>query len=255
MIYWGLERYEQKQWNEIQNIRPDGVILGDILCDKKMFEYAGCEVSQKLMMLKNLGIRVIYQTPMYATDRIFESLVNKIAFYDSQELINAVIVQDVGVANALHKSCPNLMLIWGRMGYGRVPYINVSSLRFYQSCGVSAIECKSVEETVSAKALSFQPFLMIGTPVYNTVNRECYYEFEHNIFDGDCKCGCLKREKVIIPMAENIEATIDGYILGYQCKYSDESLKQAKNCENIVIYAKTVDELKELTKKVQGVVQ
>ena len=252
MIYWGLERYEQEQWIEIQNFRPNGVILGDILCNKKMFEFSGNEIGQKLVWLKENGIRVIYQTPMYATDRVFNELVTKIEYYSSQNLIDAIIVQDIGAANRIHKGCPELNLIWGKMGYSRVPCINVATLQFYQTCGIQSIECKNLKEVQKAKNLSIVPFLIIGIPSYNTINRECYYQFEHNIFDGNCNCGCLKGEKAIIPMAENLETTIDGYILGYKYQYNQESINQAKNYENIIIYAKTIEELKRLTKKVQG---
>lgn len=237
MKFIGLQTYSQAEIDSILKMDIDGVVIGDILCNKKMFEFGGIEIPDILKRLKDGGKKVIYQTPMYATDRIFDNLISNIKYYYSLDAICAVIVQDVGVANKLHAECIGLELIWGRMGYARNPITNMSTLEFYKRVGISAVECKDMETFHVAEARGFKPYLLIGAPVYNTINRECYYKYEYNIFDGDCHRGCLDRHKMIIPAKEHIETTIDGYVLGFENNYISESIENAHACENVIIYA------------------
>jgi len=250
MIYIGLKTYSQETIEKIITLDIDGVVIGDILCNKKMFEYGGNEIPDFLYKLKENGKKVIFQTPMYATDRVFDELISKVTYYYNNGLISAILVQDIGVANACHKRCENLTLIWGKMGYARNPINNIETLKFYQSLGIRSVECKDLRTCDAAKNVGFEPYLLIGFPTYLTINRECYYKFEHNIFDGDCDRGCLQKDKLIIPAKEQMEATIDGYVLGYKNNYLEESIINAKKYENAIIYADSVDEIMNFLEKI-----
>lgn len=245
MVFVGLSRYTEKDLELLYDLHPDGVILGDLLCNKKMFPYGGEELVEIMMAFKERKISVIYQTPLYATDRVFSSIVQAVEYYYQRELISAVIVQDVGIASHLSRICEGLTIIWGRMGYARTPVVNVNTIDFYMENGINGFECKSLEQADYAKKIGADVYLMIGYPKYLTINRECYYKFEHNIFDDNCACGCLKREKLVIPAFKEIETTMDGYVLGWKNIYTKESVRHALKYNNSIIYADLFSEVAE----------
>lgn len=242
MIYVGLQVYNEEETARVLESGCDGIVIGDILCNKRMFPFAGNEICELFQQIKDKGKKVIYQTLMYATDRIFGEVISKIQYYYEKKYIDAVIVQDVGIANKIKNICPNLEIIWGRMGYARNPITNLTTLDFYKSVGVSAVECKDIQTANIARELGFSPYLLIGSPSYTTINRECYFKYEHNIFDDNCARGCLNHERMIIPTESAIETTIDGYVLGYKNIYLDESIENAYQYENVIIYAATAQE-------------
>lgn len=236
MLYIGLQRYTKETMEKLLTANPDGVILGDLLCDRKMFPYGGVELTDLMKMFKDECISVIYQTPMYVTDRIFSSVLQNVTYFYMNCLIDAVIVQDIGLASAIRDKCTDLTIIWGRMGYARTPVINKSTLLFYMKHGINAFECKNVEQAEYASQIGAIPYLVYGYPKYLTINRECYYRFEYNQFTYDCAEGCLKHEKMLIPANNGIETTIDGYVLGWQHVY-DESVKSTTVFNHFNIYA------------------
>ncbi len=236
MLYIGLQRYTKETVDKLISVHPDGVILGDLLCDRKMFPYGDVELTDLMKIFKNECISVIFQTPMYATDRIFSSILQKATYFYMNCLIDAVIVQDIGLASVIRDKCSDLTIIWGRMGYARTPIINENTLRFYMQHGINAFECKNSKQAEYASQIGAIPYLVYGYPKYLTINRECYYRFEHNQFADDCAEGCLKHEKMLIPANNEIETTIDGYVLGWQHVY-DESVKNTTVFNYCNIYA------------------
>lgn len=236
MLYIGLQRYTKETVEKLMSVNPDGVILGDLLCDRKMFPYGDIELTDLMKIFKNECISVIYQTPMYATDRIFSSVLQKVTYFYMNSLIDAVIVQDIGLASAIRDKCTDLTIIWGRMGYARTPVINKNTLLFYMQHGINAFECKNGKQAEYASQIGAVPYLVYGYPKYLTINRECYYRFEHNQFTDDCAEGCLKHEKMLISANNRIETTIDGYVLGWQHVY-DESVKSTTVFNHCNIYA------------------
>ena len=78
MLYIGLQRYAKEAVDNLLTINPDGVILGDLLCDRRMFPYGDVELTDLIQIFKNKCISGIYQTPMYATDGIFSSVLQKV---------------------------------------------------------------------------------------------------------------------------------------------------------------------------------
>ena len=251
MVYIGLSRYTDETIKKVINIKPTGVVLGDILCLKRMFPYSGLEVTEYLNDFKQHNIKVIFQTPMYATDRIFEKIIVELEYYNSKELVDGVIVQDVGVASKLREVCPNLDIIWGRMGYARTPVINYSTLSFLISCGVSGYECKNINNMNVAKKMGTTPYLVYGWPTYNTINRECYYKFENDIFDDKCNCGCLKKDKMILGSDHDNAVTIDGCVLGFATEYLKENIEQYTDDTKFVIYGENIEKIQMLMQEVE----
>lgn len=245
MIYMGLSRYTKETLECILNYNPDGIVLGDLFCDKKMFDCGTIELFEMMQTLKKGGISVIYQTPMYVTDRVFSEVVQRCVYFYKEKLIEAIIVQDIGAAAALCEKCQGITLIWGRMGYARTPIINKETLLFYMRYGINSFECKNSEQAEYARRIGADAYLVYGYPSYLTINRECYYCYEHNIFDEDCGLGCLKHEKILFPVNQGIETSIDGYVLGWKHIYDNNYTKSVTYCKNCIIYADTFSEAKE----------
>lgn len=245
MTYIGLSRYTEESVEQLLNLNPDGIILGDLLCERKMFPYGGVEVLDMMRTFKSKSISVIYQTPMYATDRVFSEVLQRVAYFYEKKLIDAVIVQDIGLASSIYAKCKDIILIWGRMGYARTPIINKSTLSFYMKHGVSAFECKNAEQAEYAKKIGAAVYLVYGYPKYLTINRECYYRFEHDIFEEDCGLGCLKHEKMLLPANQGIETSMDGYVLGWEYVYDGRVINNAAFYEYCIIYADSFSEAKE----------
>lgn len=241
MVYIGLARYTERDIKKIVSMKPTGVILGDILCNKRMFPFGGEELNDYILQFAQKGIKTIYQTPMYMTDRIFEKEINSLRYYCSKGLISGVIVQDVGVACKIHKLCPEIDLIWGRMGYARTPITNLATILFYMNCGVTGFECESIKRFNIANQIGSKPYLVYGWPQYDTINRECYYKFEKNIFDGECCCGCLKKEKMILGSNQENTVTIDGHVLGFKVEYIEECIEFYTNDINFIIYGENIE--------------
>ena len=136
----------------------------DLLCDRKMFPYGDVELTDLMKVFKNECISVIYQTPMYATDRIFSSVLQKVTYFYMNCLIDAVIVQDIGLASVIREKCSDLAIIWGRMGYARTPVINENTLLFYMQHGINAFECKNSKQHLVCFAFGKESRGFCGKP-------------------------------------------------------------------------------------------
>lgn len=250
MIYVGLSRYTEESLEQLLNLDADGIVLGDLLCERKMFPYGGVEVLDIMRLLANKKISVIYQTPMYATDRVFSTVLQKVSYYYEKKLIDAVIVQDIGLASSICAKCKGIIVIWGRMGYARTPVINKETISFYMKHGVGAFECKNAEQAEYARMIGAVVYQVYGYPKYLTINRECYYRFERNIFDVECGQGCLKHEKMLLPVNQGLETTIDGYVLGWENVYDDRCIENTSVFENHIIYADSISVAEEMIGRV-----
>ena len=247
MIYVGLPRYTEQTIDKLiemgQRGTLDGIILGDLTCNKRMFPCGGSELIAILEQLKKNRLHAIYQSPMYLTDRIFSHTVQEIEYFDKKEYIDAVILQDVGLAAVLKEKCPNLKLIWGKMGYARTPVMNQATVAFYRSQGVHGFECKTVAQAEYLLQIGETPYLLVGHPHYLTVNRECYYKYQNNIFDDRCDCGCLKGQRLDISTEPPIVSHIDGYFLGYENVYSEENMDCCDRFAHTMVYADSTETL------------
>lgn len=146
MLYIDLERYTKETVEKSLSVNPDGVILGDLLCDRKMFPYGDVELTDLIKVFNNECISVIYQTPMYAMDRIFSNVLCKVAYFYKNNMIDAVIVQDIGLASSIRNACADLTIIWGRMGYARTPVINKSTLFFIYNMELTHLNAKMLNK-------------------------------------------------------------------------------------------------------------
>lgn len=241
MIFIGFEKYDEKIVEEIcRNKEIEGVVVGDLFCNKRMFEYGEVELSPAIKKFKENGKSVIYQTPMYLTDRIYKKIVDNIAFFIEKYELDAILVQDVGLASDVRKLDSQITIIWSRMGYARTPSVNEYTIDFYRKNGVDTFECKTTSQILYAEEKGLNTFFVFGYPSYVTVNRECYYMYQHNIYDGNCNRECLKGHKLIIPGMGDKPLSIDGYLIDWKYQYTTGF--EQTNCDNIIIYCRDLDE-------------
>ena len=81
MIYAALEQYDSNSIIEIRNSPEiDGVVLGDFVCQKRMFKYAGYELLELASALQSAGKKIIIQTPMYLTDKVFDTVMTQLDY-------------------------------------------------------------------------------------------------------------------------------------------------------------------------------
>jgi hypothetical protein len=237
MRYVGLAQYKDRDIESICTLASTGVILGDILCNERMFVHGGAELPEIMRLLRKRGVPVIYQTPMYATDNRITDMTHFVEYCCDRGFIDAAIVQDIGVASVLRERCGGLSVIWGRMGYARIPVVNSSTAEFFMEHGVTGFECGDIHHAKYLNSLGATVYYLVGIPQYLSINRECYCKFEHDVFDGKCGRRCLKREKLVIPTDPPLETTMDGHLLGWQNAYVEHAFDQAAQFENCVVYA------------------
>lgn len=52
MKYVGLSRYTDESVEKLLEVEPEGVVLGDLLCNRKMFPYCGNELVEIMQTFK-----------------------------------------------------------------------------------------------------------------------------------------------------------------------------------------------------------
>lgn len=239
----GLETYDK---DIIQKINTDsdieGAVLGDLYCQKRMFENDVYDMYEYMIRLKACGKKVIFQTPRYITDRNMEQEMEKVRFLIRKEMADAVIVQDIGVASEIMEACPQAELIWGRMGYNRNPVANRSFFEFLKKFHVTAVETADEQRRHIFEQMGFKVYKTVGTLRYSTVNRECYFLYQNDIFDQKCGRACIWRKQELIQKGGVIRMTVDGYMLGRRYEYpsAEKAGEQRKNC---IVYGEKYEDI------------
>ena len=158
--------------------------------------------------------------------------------------MDAVIVHDIGVASEIFDCFPEMELIWGRMGYNRNPVANKSFFEFLKKYHVVSVETADPNRKRVFEAMGLKVYSIVGELKYQTVNRECYFLFQNDIFDNKCDRGCLKRQQEMVQKNGNVRMTVDGYMMG--CKYDYSLLPEKKEqWADSIIYGKSYDSILE----------
>ncbi|MEE1086818.1 MAG: hypothetical protein U0L05_06595 [Schaedlerella sp.] len=239
----GIEVYDRDVIRKIcEHPQIDGVVIGDLYCQKRMFENGIYDMFAYIDILKSCGEKVIFQTPRYITDRNMEEEIEKVRFLVENKQIDAVIVQDIGVAAEIAEILPDLELIWGKMGYNRNPVANRSFFEFLKQYRVYSVETADPKRKQVFQAMGLNVYTMVGDLKYQSVNRECYYLYQNDIFDKKCDRGCLKRKQELVQVNGRIQMTVDGYMLGRRYDYSrmPESEDEWKNS---ILYGRDYKEI------------
>ena len=223
MKYVALDQYIKDDIIKISEISGiDGIVLGDLYCNKRMFEFSDHELIDFARRSSRLGLQCAYQTPRYLTERNFDSVMQLVLYLCKESMIKKVIVQDIGAASYIRRICPELSIVWGHMGIPRNGADNLLSYSFLKKYGITEIETDRVTRIPYLMELGFEVMIMQEHVTYKTVNRECYYMHENEIYDGNCERLCLTNMYSLVNKKCGFDFVIDGYTLGKQYK----SLKQ-----------------------------
>lgn len=241
----GLEIYDRETIQKIcENPKIAGAVIGDLYCQKRMFERGIYEMFEYIDSLKAHGKKVIFQTPRYITDRNMEQEIEKVKYLAETKGIDAVIVQDIGAASEIMENCPGLEMIWGKMGYNRNPVANRSFFEFLKRYQVCAVETADPKRKAVFQAMGLKVYFMAGDLKYQTVNRECYFMYQNDIFDNKCDRGCLKRKQELVQTNGRIRMSVDGYLMGRKYDYSVMPTSE-EEWKNSILYGKTYEEVEQ----------
>lgn len=236
MNYIALEQYNDVDFQIISSCSNiQGVILGDLFCQKRMFSYGETEMMDMIRLAHEKNLDVIYQTPRYLTDRKFDSTMHLVSYLYEKELIKKIILQDIGAVHYLRRKYPSLHIIWGFMGDSRNGADNLLHFSFLKSIGVNEIECSRISRIPYLAEMGFEIMLMNERVTYNTVNRECYYTHEFEIYDNNCGRRCLDSEASLCNKACGFDFSINGHMLGM--RYHPLTAEELDNvCTTDIVY-------------------
>lgn len=239
MKYIALDQYEKEDIAKISELPGiDGIVLGDLYCNKRMFAFSDYELIDYARKVCELGLQCIYQTPRYLTVRNFDSIMQLVLYLYKESLISKVIVQDIGAASFISRMCPELSIVWGYMGVSRNGAENLLNYSFLKRLGLAGIETDKISYIPYLQKLGFEVMVMQEHISYKTVNRECYYMHENDIYDGNCKRMCLCNTSSLTNQQCGFDFSIDGYTLGK--KYNPLEAQEILSCEFTDIITRSV---------------
>lgn len=218
-LYLGLKVYDDVSAQRLTDAGYDGVILGDILCDRRMFSYGSADMIQFAYELSHTSLELIYQTPMYLTDRSFGDEIIRIGHLYSGSGVRKLLVQDHGLAQWLTQNLPDVEIIWSRMGRNRNSLMNQIFVDFLKDSGVRSIECDTPERMTALSSSGMKVYGVYGALKYNTLSRECYHMYLNDRYDGICGRECLLGDQHLTH--GGFSMSVDGYMLGEKKEYPD----------------------------------
>lgn len=243
-IFLGLEKYEYDFIAKIKDIPVFyGFILGDLFCDYRMFEYGYMGLCHLVSELTNSGKEVIYQTPLYITDRIFNDVKLNINYLYDKCKIKKFVVQDIALAKWISEEFEDATIIWGRMARNRNSILNRHYISFIKNIGVNAMETDIPTRINAISDFGMEIYGLYGAVKYSTVSRECYTKYFLNINDSNCERLCWNLNNYL--EKDEIKMSIDGHFLGKEFVYQTDSeyWNSLKNrCLNIMFYATTLED-------------
>lgn len=239
MIKWlGLENYDNIEIDTVKNLHVQGLVVGDPFCSYRMFQYGDVGLFDFIKECNQAGIQIIYQTPVYVTDRNFKYVTSILEYLYVKAHVKKILVQDIGLTDWISKEFPGAELIWSHWGRNRNSIMNHDFLPFLVDLGVDAIETSVIDRVKAISKFGLSVYSVFGNTIYNTLSRDCYNQYMLNYYDGMCNRECLNKKMIL--KSKNLEMTIDGHLLGRKIKYPSE--KEFVSCisqfsENLMVYA------------------
>lgn len=221
-IYLGLPNYDDFSATNWESDKYIGYILGDYFCNKRMFKYGDIGLFDAIKAAKEHNKEIIYQTPMYITDRIFDGETNRIRYLYEQLSIKKILVQDIGLLLWIKEHYPEIVVIWSRLGKSRNSIMNHGFIEFLLGLGIHAIEVEDPEKARAIAQYKMDIFSVYGNIRYNTLSRDCYNKYFLNIFDGMCNRECNSNNMEL--QFNQFHMGVNGHMLGYKIKYDDSLL-------------------------------
>ena len=104
MLYISLDSYTRDDIERICELpQVHGALLGDLFCQRRMFEGGAPELWKMAKNLTAARKRVIYQTPFYLTERYYEGELLQIRSLAQSDILHGLIVQDIGLLDEINQ--------------------------------------------------------------------------------------------------------------------------------------------------------
>ena len=122
--------------------------------------------------------------------------------------------------------------------------LSTSNALYYQTVAELGADFIETADTNVYRALQdggFHPVYVDGRMQYRTMNRECFYKYQNNIFDHHCDRRCLSDQQWLVAENGEFRMSVDGHVLGKTYLYdSDPEILQ--KAQDIFLYAKDLDD-------------
>lgn len=253
--YVALERYEDSLCAALDQFDDTaGFLLGDLACNRRMFDYGDAGMIHMAETLRRAGKEVIYQTPLYLTDRNFQAVTDLVRCFYEQMDVRQFVVQDVGMLRWITRHYPGAAVIWGRTGLGRFSQISYSLVQFLREQKVSAFESDSPARLAFMHSKGLPTVADYGSLRYQTLWRECYSASFAACDAADCRQVC--RSRALELEHPNGSIPVDGYFLSRRLVYlPHQQLQALAECgaEQRFLYAETWQDALERRQELKGV--
>lgn len=240
-LYCGLDFYTTEDINSlIQMDMIDGIVLGDLFCQRKMFEYGESQLYDYINIVGRSPKKLVYQPPIYITSRNRMQVIDTIKYINSNFADSVILTQDIGILKFIKDNCCNVEVAWSRMGRTREYSFNRLFYEALRELGVSLFETESLPMAKDLADSNIQPLFVYGTTQYRTIGRRCYCQYELNAPKEECARLCRESEYEMETVDGSYSMSIDGYMLGYKLKYNPDILNTYKKNHDLrmVLYAK-----------------
>ena len=189
-----------------------GVILGDLFCQKRMFENDVFDLLDMAQSAKSLGFEVVFQTPVYNTTRTVDATLALIRKLAGGRLLDAVLVHDIGVVQAIQE-LEGVELWWDRFSFNRDFVPNAPLMEFLRGQGISRVEVIHPSHVTMVADHGLGVLLYGYGPEIASFGRICYTE---DFLNEPCerKILCQRSHPVIASIDKvPLQYVADGYTL------------------------------------------
>lgn len=218
-----------------------GIVLGDYICNRRMFTGGYAGLIKSVEQYKDINKDIIIQTPIYATSRNVEEILDGIMFLNTEYNVKKYLIQDIGILVTLSELIPTAELIWSPMGKNRGNIFNMDSVLFLQEQGLTGMEVNSKSRLIILKNRGMKAYASYGNIVYKSISRNCYNKYFNN--NAVCRTSCRNRREYMKTKSRKI-ISIDGFFLDKTYHYDDSHEywdSVYENCENIIIHSESLE--------------
>lgn len=210
-IYVTAQRWTEQLLRDVCSRGVTGVILGDLFCQKRMFTHEWFDVPDFARLAREMGVGVIFQTPVYNTPHTIEPTLSLIYKLSAAGLLDAALVHDIGLLTELGRL--PIERWWDRFAFNRDFVPNAYLVDFLGRHGISRVEAlRPIHINPVADAGSSVLLYAYG-PEIASFGRVCYTEY----FLGEpCERKILCRQpRAYIASVDKVplQYTADGYFL------------------------------------------
>lgn len=242
-LFCGLSYYNEAALDFLLgNPEIHGIVLGDLFCQKRMFEEGEPSFYRMLFRVGDSGKKLVYQTPVYVTEQEFEKVTRLLEFIDREYPGSIISATDIGLASFLKKHYNHILIIWNRMGHSRERYHNRDFFHFLKKSGFTAIETADPGEAERAESAGLAAWLIYGDLHYQTMGRVCYTRYQLDIDKLNCEKFCRGSEYSLRETMSGRSMALNGYLIGESLQYT-ESFKKKRSSQKsntVMFYAKDV---------------